>query len=232
MKQKLTIVANWKAHNSLHETRHWLAQCTDILNTPQFLHMPQESGLSIILCPPFPFLLPMKQRLSDWPFIHIGAQDISALPEGAYTGEVPASSLHEIATYSIIGHSERRIHRGEKEADIKKKIDQCTAQSITPILCVRGPGDILYPGATYVAYEPVEHIGTGTSDPITDVLTMKTSLNIPEHTAFLYGGSVTPEDCFPYLQNPHIDGLLVGKASLDPADFMQIVKIGTELLQQ
>jgi triosephosphate isomerase len=41
----------------------------------------------------------------------------------------------------------------------------------------------------------------------------------------LYGGSVTPENTKELLEEPDIDGLLVGGASLDAKSFAQICKL-------
>jgi triosephosphate isomerase (TIM) len=40
----------------------------------------------------------------------------------------------------------------------------------------------------------------------------------------VYGGSVKPEKCEGLMNEPEIDGVLVGGASLDPESFAKIVK--------
>ena len=41
----------------------------------------------------------------------------------------------------------------------------------------------------------------------------------------LYGGSVNEKDCAEFLQHGAVEGLLVGKSSLDAEKFIEIVKI-------
>ena len=41
-----------------------------------------------------------------------------------------------------------------------------------------------------------------------------------------YGGSVKPDNARSLMEQPDIDGALVGGASLDPRSFAQIVKAG------
>ena len=85
-----------------------------------------------------------------------------------------------------------------------------------------------------IAYEPVWAIGTGkTATPdiaseahaivrseIAKVLGRKSA----EEMRILYGGSVKPENCPALMNEPEIDGALVGGASLDPQSFAKIVK--------
>jgi len=47
----------------------------------------------------------------------------------------------------------------------------------------------------------------------------------------LYGGSVTPANARSLLEQPEIDGGLVGGASLKPGDFTRIVQATAEVLQ-
>jgi triosephosphate isomerase len=73
-------------------------------------------------------------------------------------------------------------------------------------------------------YEPVESIGTGQNATIQDIMAVKEKLHITPQQKFIYGGSVTAENSKQYLQNPYIDGVLPGGASLDPEQFYIIVR--------
>ena len=42
--------------------------------------------------------------------------------------------------------------------------------------------------------------------------------------SILYGGSVKPDNISSFLQQESIDGVLVGGASLDPSDFLQMIR--------
>ena len=89
-----------------------------------------------------------------------------------------------------------------------------------------------------IAYEPVWAIGTGrnatpqqaqeahafvrhTLREIADDITA-------ERVRIQYGGSVKPENARELMNQPDIDGALVGGASLDPRSFSQIVKAARE----
>ena len=70
----------------------------------------KEKGVQIILCPPYPLIPLLKQHCKPYSSIQIGAQHVSSVDHGAYTGEVTAELLKEYVSHSLIGHSERRHH--------------------------------------------------------------------------------------------------------------------------
>lgn len=84
-----------------------------------------------------------------------------------------------------------------------------------------------------IAYEPVWAIGTGrTATPeqaqemhgfVRQTLARQHSAEIAEATRILYGGSVKPENIRALMEQPDVDGALVGGASLDAKSFAQIV---------
>jgi triosephosphate isomerase len=75
-----------------------------------------------------------------------------------------------------------------------------------------------------IAYEPVWAIGTGkTATPgIAQEAHafVKSLIDVP----VLYGGSVKPENAGELLEQPDVDGALVGGASLDPGSFTAICR--------
>ncbi|MFT4112284.1 triose-phosphate isomerase [Silvibacterium sp.] len=85
-----------------------------------------------------------------------------------------------------------------------------------------------------IAYEPIWAIGTGkTATPeiaglahfhirtqVAHLLGRQTA----DRIRILYGGSVKPENACALLNQPEVDGALVGGASLDPQSFAKIVK--------
>ena len=74
----------------------------------------------------------------------------------------------------------------------------------------------------FVAYEPVAAIGTGQNESLDKVLEMKKKMTLPAGCIFIYGGSVNEKNVHEYLVSDEIDGFLIGKASLDPAQFLAI----------
>jgi len=97
------------------------------------------------------------------------------------------------------------------------------------------------PGAAHrltVAYEPVWAVGTGkaaTPEDATEAhLMVRRQLERllgqePSRLArVLYGGSVTRENAAGFAGRPEVDGVLLGGASLRPADFTAVVRAGWE----
>lgn len=85
-----------------------------------------------------------------------------------------------------------------------------------------------------VAYEPVWAIGTGkTATPeiaaaahllIRSEIARRLGRHVADSIRILYGGSVKPDNATALLNQPELDGALVGGASLDPQSFAKIVK--------
>jgi triosephosphate isomerase len=174
MRPKL-IVGNWKMNGSRPANAALLDGIAAGLN---------GAKAAVAVCVPAPYLQQCEDLLSGGP-IGWGAQDVSAHPVGAYTGEVCAKMLSDFACrYVIVGHSERRAYHGESDELVAKKALAAMGEGMTPIVCVgetleqREAGqtfdvvgaqlaavlDVLDAGAAskiVVAYEPVWAIGTG-----------------------------------------------------------------------
>lgn len=88
--------------------------------------------------------------------------------------------------------------------------------------------------ALTIAYEPVWAIGTGRNATpeqademcgfIRDVIEKLYDENTADLVLIQYGGSVKPGNATDLLNMPEIDGALVGGASLNPRDFMDIIE--------
>ena len=76
-----------------------------------------------------------------------------------------------------------------------------------------------------VAYEPLSAIGSGHPDSPenADTMALKIKKELGE-IPVLYGGSVISGNVKSFTSMPHIDGVLVGGASLDPLEFLKIVQ--------
>ena len=85
-----------------------------------------------------------------------------------------------------------------------------------------------------VAYEPVWAIGTGrhasagnadeVCNLLRDTVTAMGGVEAGEQVRILYGGSVNPGNVAAFMAKRHIDGALVGGASLDPDTFAAVVR--------
>jgi len=90
-----------------------------------------------------------------------------------------------------------------------------------------------------IAYEPVWAIGTGrTASPaqaqeahahLRNWLRTRYNPAASERTRILYGGSVKADNALELLQQPDVDGALVGGASLKAASFLPIVRAGCQV---
>lgn len=222
------VVANWKLNPLTLREATGLAE-----------KIAQVSPYEVVLCPPIAFLAAVK-------YLHLGAQDVSPQIKGPYTGQVSASQLASLGVkYCIVGHSERRA-MGERDDLINQKLQALIHYKITPILCV-GWGttvsqdelevtDILGsqlnqdledidPKKVIVAYEPVWAIGSGraaTPEHAEQIaLYISTKFGV---RGVLYGGSVNSTNSASYLNQHHVNGLLVGGASLLADDFNKIIQ--------
>ncbi|KHD86475.1 triose-phosphate isomerase [Bacillus ginsengihumi] len=87
---------------------------------------------------------------------------------------------------------------------------------------------------TVVAYEPIWAIGTGKSSTAADanevcahirsVIAEQFSQNVADAVRIQYGGSVKPGNIKEYMQQPDIDGALVGGASLEAQSYLQLLE--------
>ncbi len=171
------IAANWKLHKLPSELGMWVEELKTALKSVDM------ERLELALCAPYTHLPALRQALEGSP-IKLGAQDVSAHAEGAYTGEVAAPMLKDLGVYYVIvGHSERRAHHHEDDALVRAKVAAVHEAGLVPILCVGETlaereagqaeavvlrqlgaaleGVTLEADTLVVAYEPVWAIGTG-----------------------------------------------------------------------
>ncbi len=208
-------------------------------------------GPEIALFPSFPLLAAVVSALDG--AAAVGAQDLSAAPKGAHTGEVSAAQILDAgARWALVGHSERRRDHGERDELVAAKARAALAAGLTPVACVGETGAERERGETLeilarqlgalpleaplvLAYEPVWAIGTGaTATPATaqaahlylrSRLEAAAGSELAASTRILYGGSVTPENAAELAAAPDVDGFLVGGASLDPERFLAIIHL-------
>ena len=182
------VAGNWKMHTTpaeAGELARLIAARTRV------------DGVTRVLCPPFVCLAAVADALADPTLaapdgrgVDVGAQDVHHEPAGAFTGAISAPMLAGLATWTIVGHSERRRDACETDELIGRKVGAARAAGLRVILCVgeqladrdaglalevvdrqlRGcletaelgalEGDPEAPPLT-IAYEPVWAIGTG-----------------------------------------------------------------------
>ncbi len=99
---------------------------------------PSEPAAECIVCPPFVYLWETARLLREAEIaVALGAQDVGAEGQGAYTGEVSAAMLKDVGCgYVIVGHSERRTLYGESDPLVARKFAAAQVRGLVPILCV------------------------------------------------------------------------------------------------
>lgn len=242
------VAANWK----MHMTRAPALRLVEGVAR----ELAASRGVDVAICPPATLLETVGRALADTPFL-LGAQTMHWETQGAYTGEVSAPMLVDLGCRVVIlGHSERRLHFGETDEAVGKKVHAALAHHLTPIICVGERLDERQAGnadavvtrqiraalggvageaarQSVIAYEPVWAIGTGqtaTGEEANRVAGLIRRLvgvlgaSTAETIRILYGGSVKPDNIREFLQQPEIDGALVGGASLDVQAFAAIVR--------
>jgi triosephosphate isomerase len=205
-----------------------------------------------VICPPFVFLHEVAAAV-EGSSIRVGAQHMHWEEKGAFTGEISVTQVAEAASHVIIGHSERRQLFGETDETVNRRISAARSHGLKPIMCVGetldernagttsdvlvrqtrdGIGRLSIDGEFIIAYEPVWAIGTGLA---ADGATAEEAIALIRDTVralagpaadevrILYGGSVTPENIAEFMQQPDIDGGLIGGASLKVDAFAALV---------
>lgn len=217
--KNIWIIANWKSNKTISEALDWVSKVG-----PQ---IPKNENLKVVVCPTFSSLSEIKKTIivNNFP-IMVGSQDLSSFGVGAYTGEESAGLLKELVDLSIIGHSERRKNFSETDEMISKKVKQAIENNIIPLVCVQGEETPVPEGCKLVAYEPIWAIGSGNPDtPEDDENIAKFIKNkYGNDVEVLCGGSVTADNIAQFISQPDIAGALIGGASLDPEEFIRIVK--------
>ena len=158
------------------------------------------------------------------------------------------------ASAVIVGHSERRADHGERDADVRAKAQAAHRAGLTAIICIGETNGERQAGLTLtvvsrqlkgsvpngataantvIAYEPVWAIGTGLTPSLNDVAEVHGAMrkdlearfaNEGQAMRLLYGGSVKPDNAKALLSIAHVNGALVGGASLKASDFIAIIR--------
>ena len=174
--RKTFICGNWKMNTRAESGAALAKALVDGL--------PLNSGAEVGVCPPACYLSAIASVVGD-SAVGLGAQNMLAEDDGAFTGEVNASMLTDLGCkYVILGHSERRQFFGETDEGVSNKALTALSSGLVPIVCVGETLDQREADQTeavvagqikgslagisadqmptvVIAYEPVWAIGTG-----------------------------------------------------------------------
>ncbi len=223
------FIANWKMNP------HTLQEAQQLFLA---IHKGLEGvkDVDVVICPPFPFI---PQILNTKYQIQVGAQDCFWEQEGAYTGEVSPLMLKNLGcSHVLLGHSERR-KLGETSEMIAKKVQAVLDVFLIPVVCI-GEGiekemevilknikeaDIL---KIVFVYEPEGAISTEPHAKPASLEQLDHAVRamrafLSKSATILYGGSVNSKNIQGFMEKG-IQGALVGAASLDAQEFVQLAK--------
>ena len=122
----MLVAGNWKMFGSRQLVRELVGD----------LRAGPASGVEVLVCPPFPYLGPAAEMIAG-STLCLGAQNLNAAAEGAFTGEVSGAMLRDMGcSYVIVGHSERRQYCAETDELVAAKAEAALREGLCPIVCV------------------------------------------------------------------------------------------------
>ena len=224
------VAANWKMHTTP-------ADAADLATT--IAARTRVPGVTRVICPPFVCLAAVRDALAEHdPSVAVGAQTVHHELAGAYTGETAAPMLVGLATWAILGHSERRRDAGETDDLIGRKLGRALDAGLRPILCVgelleereagratqvverqlRGALAAADPQALaaagfVIAYEPVWAIGTGRTATAADASAMAAAIR----TGLTALGWPDGAEGVPILYGGSVTSVNIGEFMAEPA---------------
>lgn len=248
--KRLMIAANWKMNKTVAEAAAYIKDLGP--------RLAGWDRVEVVICPPFTCLAYLSDALKHtelqlgaqnlfWEPKGAFTGEISA-----------EMLLDMGCRYVIIGHSERRQMMGESDQDINRKLGSAGVAGLMPIFCVGETLPEREDSQTrnvvqrqleqglagldlqelVIAYEPVWAIGTGlnaspadaqdTCKYIRGCLGRHRDESWAAAVPILYGGSVTALNIQSFVEQPDINGALVGGASLDPEHFARIVRLNMD----
>ena len=235
------FIANWKMYGNLNSLN-------TLNKVIKFSKSKEIKKGRLIYCPPYTLLGSFYKKFKNC-LIDIGAQNCHENVDfGPHTGFINSKMLKNIgANYVIIGHSDNR-KKGETNKLINQKIKSAFHAKLKVILCIGetlkekrsrktksvlskqiklGLDNINKGANLFIAYEPVWSIGTGKIPKINELeqtvkfIKSKFRGKIPK---ILYGGSVNLKNINNLKTIKEIDGFLIGGASQNSKNFIDIVK--------
>ena len=241
---KKLIAGNWKMNGSLAANEALLAALAQGLST--------RPACDVAVCVPAPYFAQvqaLKLAVIEMGSQDVSAEASGAHTGEVSASMLKDFGVR----YAIVGHSERRQHHGENDALVADKAKAALAAGMTPIVCLgetlaereagrteevvkRQLAAVIHTNGhciseVVLAYEPVWAIGTGKTASPEEAQAVHAVLRAQLNAAtdqsarvkILYGGSMNAANAARLLNQPDIDGGLIGGASLKAKDFLSII---------
>jgi triosephosphate isomerase (TIM) len=243
------VVGNWKMNGDRASNGALLAALKAA---------PLGEGVDVSVCVPAPYLAEVAASLEGsaiaWGAQDCSSHESGAYTGEVSAAMLAEFGCRHV----IVGHSERRALHAESDALVAEKAKAALAHGLVPIVCVgetlaEREGGVTEAvvsrqlaavtallgariDAVVVAYEPVWAIGTGRTASPEQAEAVHAFLRAELSAAsagagavrILYGGSVKADNAAQLFGRPHIDGGLIGGASLKAADFTAICQAAAE----
>ena len=195
--RKKFIIGNWKMHTNAAEAGLLAKAVVDGAG--------DEDRVSVVLCPPFPYLALVGEILKG-SRIALGAQNLYPEKEGAFTGEVSPPMLLDLGCkYVILGL-----------ADLPSDTMGHVSIAYEPVWAIGSTGHHATPEQAQEAHTVIRHrFGL--------LFGQKSAQALDIH----YGGSVKQENAAVLLLQDGVDGALIGGASLVADQFLAIIRAVT-----
>ncbi|TCS81767.1 triose-phosphate isomerase [Tepidibacillus fermentans] len=242
------IAGNWKMNKTIVETKAFLDEIKDfavdgveaVLCVPytdlaivkenigdyikigsQNIHWAETGAFTGEISP-----LMLKELRVEYAIIgHSERREMFGETDETVNKRVHAAFKHGITPIVCVGEKLEEREAGKTKEIVKKQtiaaIKDLASEQVKQLV---------------IAYEPIWAIGTGKSSTAEDanevigfirqVIADQYDQQVANEVRVQYGGSVKPENISTYLNQPEIDGALVGGASLDPTSFKSLVEGG------
>ena len=161
--KKKLIIGNWKMNLNTQESSLYLHKLQDAIQV--------RRDVDVVVAPTTLTLQSMSLQI-DRRKLKLAAQNFYWRDFGAFTGEVSATQLRGIVDYGLVGHSERRHVFGERNREMRHKVQAALRNKIRPVLCVGETIQERTAGETNAVIQDqiVAGLANVTSDEISDVV--------------------------------------------------------------
>jgi triosephosphate isomerase len=252
MRSRHLLIGNWKMNLGPTDATAFARSLRS--------ELPTIAKTDVWIAPPTISIAAVRAVLGEASDIALGAQNVHWANSGAFTGETAPAFLQDLgATFSLVGHSERRTYFGETSEQVALRANAALAANLIPVVCFGESESERSEGRTeavieqqlvpvlagltndaaarlVLAYEPVWAIGTGKVASLQEIAAAHKFIhavwsryNFSSPAVVLYGGSVNPNNFADILALEDVDGALVGGASIKLDQWLSLIQIAEQI---